>query len=112
MQQLNKVTLVGYVGNVRITELTETHAARFTVMTSMAYKGQDGVVIESTWHNCTAFESNKLNFAGLEKGAAVKVEGRIRNNRYTDVNGNERTTIEIAVKELKILDVKTLDAEE
>lgn len=112
MQQLNKVTLVGYVGNVRINELTETRAARFTVMTSITYKGQDGVVIESTWHNCTAFESNKLSLAGLEKGAAVKVEGRIRNSRYTDVNGNERTIIEIIVKELEILNVKTLETEE
>ena len=46
------------------------------------------------------------DFSGLVKGAGVEVHGRLRNNRYTDANGVDRSTTEVLAKEICILSNK------
>ena len=63
--------------------------ARFSVATDHAFKNRSGeAVIETTWHQVTAFKSDRMpDFSALVKGAGVEVKGRLRNNRFTDSNG-------------------------
>ena len=42
--------------------------------------------------------------SSLDKGVAVEVRGRIRNQRYTDANGVEKQMSEISASQLKVLD--------
>ena len=40
------------------------------------------------------------DFSALVKGAGVEVKGRLRNNRFTDSNGVERTVTEILASQV------------
>ena len=106
MEQLNSVILRGIVGNARIQNIGETQMARFSLATNYAFKSRSGeAVIETTWHQVTAFKSDRMpELSTLDKGVAVEVKGRIRNQRYTDANGVEKQMSEIIASQLKVLD--------
>lgn len=114
LQCLNKIELQGRIGRISITKVGDgkLHAS-FSVATNYAYKDMGGnAVIETTWHNCTAFQSNKISVETLnklEKGMSVNLKGRLRNHRYTDTEGTERTTYDVFVNELTILDGVAID---
>ena len=105
MEQLNSVTLRGIIGNARIQNIGDTQMARFSVATDHIFKNRSGeVVCETTWHQCTAFKSEKMpDFSTLVKGAGVEVKGRLRNNRFTDSNGVERTITEILASQVSVI---------
>ena len=105
MEQLNSVILRGIIGNARIQNIGDTQMVRFSVATDHAYKNRSGeAVIEVTWHQVTAFKNDKMpDFSALVKGAGVEVRGRLRNNRYTDSNGVERTMTEILASQVSVL---------
>ena len=104
-QQLNSVILRGIIGNAHIQNIGDTQMVRFSVATDYAFKNRSGeAVIETTWHNVTAFKNGKMpDFSSIVKGAGVEVKGRLRNNRYTDVSGAERTCTEILASEICII---------
>lgn len=106
MEQLNSVTLRGIIGNAHIQTVGPSEVARLSIATNYAYKSRSGeAVIETTWHLVTAFRNDRMpDFASLAKGTPVEVKGRIRNSRYTDASGNEKTTSEIIASQLTILD--------
>lgn len=94
--QLNRVELIGLVGNIRVTASGGTKAARMTVATNLCYRSAAGeVVIETQWTQVTAFEGKSVSFDGLGKGVPVHVVGRLRSQRYTDADGNDRSTVEV-----------------
>ena len=105
MEQLNQVTRRGSIGNARIQTIGDTEMARFSVATDHAYKNRSGeAVIETVWHSVTAFKSEKMpDFSTLVKGAGVEVKGRLRNNRFTDSNGVERTITEILASQVSVI---------
>ena len=105
MEQLNSVTLRGIIGNARIQNIGDTQMARFSVATNQAFKNRSGeAVIETTWHQVTAFKSDKMpDFTALVNGAGVEVRGRLRNNRYTDSNGVERIITEIVASQVILI---------
>ena len=43
------------------------------------------------------------DFSTLLKGTAVEVKGRLRNIKFTDLNGVESTQIEVFAQDLKVL---------
>ena len=104
MEQLNQVIIRGIIGNARIQDIGNTQMARFSVATDYIYRNRQGEqVIETTWHQVTAFRNDRMpDFAGLVRGAGVEVKGRLRNNRYTDANGVERTVTEILAKSIEM----------
>ena len=83
----------------------DTEMARFSVATDHAFKNRSGeAVIETTWHQVTAFKSDRMpDFSALVKGAGVEVKGRLRNNRFTDSNGVERTVTEILASQVSVI---------
>ena len=105
MEQLNSVILSGIIGNARIQNIGDTEMARFSVANDHIFKNRSGeVVCETTWHQCTAFKSEKMpDFSSLVKGAGVEVKGRLRNNRITDSNGVERTITEILASQVSVI---------
>ena len=57
MEFLNKIELRGICGNSSLQKVGDTRVCRFSVVTELAFKGNDGTnIIESTWFNTVAFE--------------------------------------------------------
>lgn len=105
MEQLNKVELRGVVGSVRLQKIGNTQVANFTVATSLAYKDRSAnPIIETTWHNVTAWEGRDVQDLGLlERGSKVQIIGRIRNQRYTSSDGIERSTVDVLANKLVLI---------
>ena len=98
MEQLNRIELRGRVGSVRVQDVSGRKVAHVTVATDFAYKDRSGnAVIETTWHNVTAWEGNKgipaLDF--ISKGTPVYVCGRLRSQKYQGSDGVEKSFLEI-----------------
>ena len=107
MEQLNRIEIRGNVGNVNILKVGDTRVAHFSVATNFAYKGRNGEpVIETTWHNVTAWEGTKgiVPLDSIKKGFPVYVSGRLRSQKYTSNDGVERTSMELIANVVETLD--------
>ena len=106
MEFLNKIELRGVVGSVQITPMNGTKVARFSLATEFCYKSNTGgVVIDTTWFSCTAWQGDKITcLDSLKKGSRVHIIGRVRMQRYIDANGCDRQIWEIVASELEILE--------
>lgn len=104
MEQLNRIELRGIVGNARTQNVGDQTVTRFSVATDYAFKTKSGEsVIETTWHNCTAWSTSVPDAARLERGNGVHLTGRLRMQRYVDANGVDRTVYEVLVQTLEII---------
>ena len=103
MEQLNKVELRGILGVIRVQNVGENRYAIMTVATNYAYRNAEGgAVIETTWHNVTAWEGKGCqDLSSLKKGDWVHVIGRLRCRRYTDAAGIDRTQMDIVANNLE-----------
>ena len=98
---LNRVELRGVVGSARTMKVSESEITRFSVATDYFFKNKDGeAVVETTWHSVMAWDKG---LSELKRGDKVEVVGRIRNTRYTDSEGMERTSTEVVASEVKVL---------
>jgi single-strand DNA-binding protein len=106
---VNKVILVGNLGNDPETRYTQAGAAitNVSVATSETWKDkQTGQPQERTeWHRVVFF--NRLaEIAGeyLRKGSKIYVEGSLRTRKWQDQSGQDRYTTEIVGNEMQMLD--------
>lgn len=111
MEQLNKVELRGTVGTVHTQVVGALTHYCFSVATNYAYQGKDGGnVIETTWHMVRGF-SDKMVGGPIKKGDKVSVTGRIRTDRYTDADGNDKTQYFILAQKIKKLSPWPMEAQ-
>jgi len=107
---LNKVMLIGNLGNDPETRYTQGGAAvtSIGIATSETWKDkQTGEKQERTeWHNVTFF-GRLAEVAGeyLRKGSKVYVEGRLRTNSW-EKDGQKHYKTEIIASEMQMLDSK------
>ena len=103
MEQLNKVELRGTLGVLRVMPVGDTRYATMSVATNYCYKDAEGCpVIETTWHLVTAWEGKGCpDLSVFRKGDPVHVVGRLRNRRYVDSAGVERTQMDIIANTLE-----------
>lgn len=106
---INKVILVGRLGNDPESRVTQAGAAvtNISVATSEVWKDkQTGQQNEKTeWHRVIFF--NKLAeivAQYLKKGSNVYIEGQLRTRKWQDQSGADRYTTEIVGKEMQMLD--------
>ena len=108
MEQLNKIIIRGIVGRNTVSTVADTEVARMSVVTNYAYKDREGnAVIETQWHNITAFADKAAPAQVLEsisKGDTVEVSGRLRYQRVTDNEGNNKYVPEIIAARVDKLD--------
>ncbi len=99
MAVLNKVLLIGNLGSdpeIR-TLPSGAKVANFSIATTESYTDRSGQRQDQTeWHRIELWEG-LANVAEqyLKKGDSVFIEGKIRSERWTDQNGQERTGIRI-----------------
>lgn len=109
MRGVNKVILVGRLGNDPITRQFPNGGSvtNISVATSEQWTDkQTGERREATeWHRVSFF-GKLAEIAGnyLKKGSAVYIEGSLRTNKYTDQNGIERYSTDIRADNLQMLD--------
>ena len=99
MESLNRVELIGKVGKANVTKIGDTEVLRMPVATTYGYESADG-------HNVTAWKGEKVTaetIHGIDKGTDVRVVGRLRAIRFTDSEGNDRTTYEVFANEIEIV---------
>lgn len=107
---LNKILLIGRVGgDPQVRDLGGNKVANFNLATSEKFKGKDGNVVESTeWHNVTVW--GKLAETAekyVAKGSLLYVEGRIKTEKYTDKEGNDRFLTRVVASSFQMLGGKS-----
>ncbi len=106
---INKVILIGNLGNDPETRYTQSGAAvtNISLATSESWKDkQTGQQQERTeWHRIVFF-SRLAEIAGeyLRKGSKVYIEGSLRTRKWQDQSGQDRYTTEIVANEMQMLD--------
>ena len=112
MAGINKVIIVGNLGQDPDVRTTPTNETVTTITVATAEKWQDkqtGEVKEVTeWHRIV-FYKRKAEVAGeyLRKGSKVYVEGRLKTRKWQDQNGQDRYTTEIQGDVLQMLDSRS-----
>ena len=95
---MNKVILMGRLTRdpeVRQSQNGDMNITRFSIAVDRRFqKGQ------ADFFNCVAFR-NTADFVSkwFNKGRMIAVVGSLQNSRYTDKDGNERTSVDIVVDE-------------
>lgn len=107
MRGVNRVTLMGNVGNAPELKYTQdgTAVAKFSLATTETYKGRDGEKKEATeWHRCVAWgKLAEIIGEYVAKGSPLYVEGAIKYGKYTDSAGIEKYSTDIKVDEMRLL---------
>lgn len=107
MAGVNKVILLGNLGQdpeVRHLE-SGSAVAKLRLATTESYRDKDGNRQEMTeWHDLELWEGlAKIAEKYLKKGDSIYVEGRIKTDKWTDKDGNNRQAVKIRVSNLTML---------
>ena len=114
-RSLNKVTLIGNLGNDPEVRSTSggNRVATFSLATSRSWNGPAGDRQEKTeWHRCVVWNTKTSQLADIvekyvKKGDKLYVEGRIEYRQWQDKEGQTRYSTEINVRELIMLTGKS-----
>jgi single-strand DNA-binding protein len=104
----NSVRLTGYAGTdpVLINFANEKKMARLSLGVHEFYKNSLGEAVDQTqWFNLI-FWNQKVELVEniIKKGDALRIEGKLSTQNYTDKNGDQRYATEIIVSNLEIAD--------
>jgi single-strand DNA-binding protein len=110
-RSLNKVTLIGNLGNDPEVRSTTggNRVATFSLATSRSWNDAAGSKQEKTeWHRCVVWNTKSSQLADIveryvKKGDKIYVEGRIEYRQWQDKDGQTRYSTEINVRELIML---------
>ena len=105
MEQINRIELRGNVGNVKLQNVGNSEVIRFSLATNYAFKGKDGnPVIETTWHNITAWPGKGMpDLRLITKGALVHVNGRVRCQKFEGADGVDKSFYEVLANKIVIM---------
>lgn len=97
MSTINRVTLLGNVGNVEVKEFGEGRKlVQLSLATSESYKKGDEWIDNTEWHRCIFGIPNLAERASnIQKGDKLYIEGGIQTNSWKDKEGNDRSIKEI-----------------
>ncbi|MEQ9308474.1 MAG: single-stranded DNA-binding protein [Balneolaceae bacterium] len=110
MSSLNKVMLIGRLGQdpeVRYTQ-ANTAVATLSVATSERYKDGNGEYQEKTeWHRVVAWgRLAEICQQYLNKGSLIYIEGPLQTRQWEDNQGQKKYTTEIKALQMTMLDSK------
>ena len=107
MSSLNKIILIGRVGKDPETKFLSSgdQVANFSLATSEKWTSKTGEKQEETeWHNCVAFRKlAEVIGQWVRKGALIYVEGRIKTEKWTDKEGNDRYSTKVYADKMQML---------
>lgn len=110
MKGINKVTLIGNVGNdPELKTLQDgTPVAKINVATTESYRLKNGEANSKTeWHTVIAWRGlGTFVHQYIHKGSHVYLEGKIRYRQYEDKDGQKKYVTEIVADQILLLDKK------
>ena len=114
MAGVNKVILVGNLGKdpeVRYLD-NGVAVANFSLATTESYKNKQGERVSQTeWHNIVLWRGlAEVAEKYLKKGSSVYVEGKIKNRKWEDKEGNTRYSVEVVADNMTMLSKPTPQA--
>lgn len=104
---MTDINVVVMSGNLTKDVEIRNNVAKFTIATNRSVKGQDGNWTEvASFFDWVKFLSPNADVAKLQqklvKGTPVLCEGEARQNRWQDEQGNNRSSIQYIVNNMKI----------
>jgi single-strand DNA-binding protein len=104
---INKVILIGNLGSdpeVRYMDGNRV-VANFSLATNESYNDKEGNRITQTeWHRIEMWDGlAKIAEKYLKKGKLIYLEGKIKTDRWTDKEGNEKFTTRIRANNMQML---------
>ena len=123
MRGLNRVTLIGNIGNDPEYKTLQDGApvAKFSIATTESYRLKNGETQSHTdWHTIIAwrglatFASQYIHKGSLPTGQAglIYVEGKLRNRQYEDKDRVKKYVTEIVAEQIILLDKKVKSPEQ
>jgi single-strand DNA-binding protein len=111
MASFNKIVIVGYLGRdpeIRYTP-QGTAVCNFTIATTEKRKDRAGEAQDvTTWFKVAAWgRQAEIANQYLSKGKQVYVEGRLRQEEYTDRDGARRQSLEVTATDIHFLGAKS-----
>jgi single-strand DNA-binding protein len=107
MSSFNKITIIGYLGRDPELRYTPqgTAVCSISVATTERRKNQAGDYDDhTTWFRVTVWNRQaELANEYLAKGRQLYIEGRLRQEEYTDREGNPRTSLEVNATDIQFL---------
>ena len=104
---INKVTLIGNVGNDPDTKTLEngTMVSGFSLATDEGYKDQKGDWVDRVeWHSVTAWRGTAERIdKSVKKGMLVYVEGKLSTRKWQDKDGSDRYKTEVVASYFRVL---------
>ena len=99
MAGVNKVILLGHLGSDPEVKYLEGDkvVANLSLATSEAYQDRNGNRVEQTeWHDLELWDQQaKIAEKYLKKGSQIYVEGKIKSDKWTDEQGQNRKKMKI-----------------
>lgn len=106
-QGLNKVMLIGHLGNDPEVRYTQGNQAvgKFRLATSESYTDRNkNQQTRTEWHNIVVWgRTAEIVSKYLKKGRQVYLEGRIQTRSWEDREGNKRYTTEVVAQRVLFL---------
>jgi single stranded DNA-binding protein len=99
MSTINKVVLLGNVGNVEVKDFEfGKKLVQLSLATQDGYKKADGTWVNKTeWHRCIfAIPTLAEKAATIQQGDKIYVEGSINTNSWTTKDGEKKEIKEIS----------------
>ncbi|MCI0400002.1 MAG: single-stranded DNA-binding protein [Gammaproteobacteria bacterium] len=111
MASFNKITIIGYLGKDPEIRYTPDGQAvcNFNIATTEKRKDQRSGEAQdiTTWFRVTAWgRLGEVANQYLSKGRQVYVEGRLRQDEWTDRDGARRTTLAVSATDIHFLSPK------
>jgi single-strand DNA-binding protein len=105
MKSLNKVTLIGFLGQDPEQSNGKFPAVTLSLATSDSWYDKTTQTTKETtlWHRITIFNEylKEMAIKSLKKGSRVYVEGQLTKSTYKDKNGVEQTSWSITLPSYK-----------
>lgn len=105
---MNRVNLLGNI--TKDIELKETSSGvkytRFSIAVRRTFKNEDGDY-DTDFFNVIAWRKTaEIINEYFNKGSRIAISGKLQMSKYTDKDGNDRTSTEIVAEEIDFIDKK------
>jgi single-strand DNA-binding protein len=111
MASFNKIIIVGYLGRDPELRYTPqgTAVCHFSVATTEKRKDKAGEMQDqTTWFRISVWgRQAEIANQYLAKGKQVYIEGRLRQDEYTDREGKVRTNLEVTATDLQFIGARS-----
>ena len=107
MEFMNTIELRGVVGRAETGSYNGNRVCNFSVVTEYSSRDKEGhSSIETQWFNVSLWETRdtqKPEIDKLARGTWVRVIGRLRVRKYTTVDNEERSSLDVFARTVEII---------